>query len=220
MGTSAGALAGSLYAAGLSPQDVATVLRERPPLSYLQLNADALWTGLLRMDGVVERLRELLPATFEELPVRFACGVIDAKGAYRLVDSGPLPEAVVASAAVPCLFRAIDVRGREGGPFADGGKVDRVGLLPWRGGGGNSPAVVHLIERSSRFSGDDDVERAILRAGRREDVLLVRSPRSGQSLVGLTDFDLQFNAARERAQECFHSARPPFVAAELAPVGR
>jgi hypothetical protein len=60
----------------------------------------------------------------------------------------------------------------------DGGVVDRVGLKAWRqrrrdqarqlyGGGLNEagdeacmlpPCLVHVIERSSSFSGDDDVE--------------------------------------------------------------
>lgn len=35
MGTSAGALTGALYAAGYKPSDVASILSERTPLSYL-----------------------------------------------------------------------------------------------------------------------------------------------------------------------------------------
>ena len=64
----------------------------------------------------------------------------------------------------------------EQGPFKDGGLVDRVGLGAWRrrraargarggpgGGAGNAagavpPALIHLIARSTSFSGDDDVE--------------------------------------------------------------
>ena len=35
MGTSAGALTGALYAAGYKPNEVATILSERTPWSYL-----------------------------------------------------------------------------------------------------------------------------------------------------------------------------------------
>ena len=227
MGTSAGALAGALFAAGYAPAALAAVLRERPPVSYLSLNTGQLWRGVFRLDGAVERLRELLPATFEELPLRFACGVVDARGRYHVVSSGPLPEAVAASAAVPCLFRPVAIPGLAGGPFQDGGKVDRVGLRPWRrlsraeslargGGAGGAAAeanrvLCHVIDRSSPFSGDDDVERAARESdgpaggagvdGRR--VVLVRSPRSRQSLSGLEGgvFEAQFSAARERAQQ-------------------
>ena len=83
--------------------------------------------------GVVERLRDLLPATFEELEMEFAVGVVDAStGRHIVVDSGPLPEAVAASAAIPCVFAPLSIPGAAGGPFADGGVVDRTGLSAWR----------------------------------------------------------------------------------------
>jgi hypothetical protein len=67
-------------------------------------------------------------------------------------------------------LRNLHAAGLEEGPFKDGGLVDRVGLAGWRrrrvargggGGGGNAaapPALIHLIQRSSAFSGNDDVE--------------------------------------------------------------
>jgi len=65
--------------------------------------------------------------------------------------------------------------GQAGGPFKDGGLADRTGLVAWRrrreaqararagaaaaaaGVPGPPAALVHLIARSSRFSGADDV---------------------------------------------------------------
>ncbi len=214
MGTSAGALAGSLFSAGYEPRELANILNERTPLSYLTLNSAEPWSGVFRLDGAVARLRELLPATFEELPVRFACGVIDRDGQHRTISTGPLPEAVAASMAIPCLFAAVHIPGSaHAGPFADGGKVDRVGLRPWRrlqapaaGQQAGPPVVCHVIERSSPFSGDDDVEAAAREAGLHESVLLVRSPRSRQSLLALTDFQPQFDAARQRATDVLATA--------------
>ncbi len=95
--------------------------------------------------------------------------------------------------------------GHPGGPFKDGGVIDRIGLTGWRtrrrqqGRGMAStiappPAVVHLIRRSSPFSGADDVEAT----GERR-VTVVRSPKSGVSLWSLGDVGGQFEAARERA---------------------
>lgn len=63
------------------------------------------------MDGVVQRLSELLPATFEGLEREFAVGVVTADGQHVLVDKGPLPEAVAASAAIPVIFSSVDVPG-------------------------------------------------------------------------------------------------------------
>ncbi len=42
----------------------------------------------------------------------FAVGVVDSEGQYRLIDSGPLPEAVAASAAIPFIFEPVDVPGK------------------------------------------------------------------------------------------------------------
>lgn len=113
---------------------------------------------MLSLDGVVERLRDLLPPTFEDLQTEFAglcekgsvlqllhkcpqcsdilvslsllyqrsksdykyrllcclpaVGVVSAEtGQHLLIDSGPLPEAVAASAAIPWLFQAVDIPG-------------------------------------------------------------------------------------------------------------
>ena len=67
--------------------------------------------GVLSLDPVVDRLRQLLPATFEELPVPLAVGFVDKTGKHTLVRSGPLPEAVAASAAIPMIFAAVDIPG-------------------------------------------------------------------------------------------------------------
>jgi hypothetical protein len=105
--------------------------------------------------------------------------------------------------AIPCLFRAVPIPGQAGGPFIDGGKVDRVGLRPWLAGGGATAGrrvLCHVIGRSSPFSGDDDVAAALREASLPPgSVLTVHSPKSDQSLLGLADFAPQFAAARDRA---------------------
>lgn len=42
----------------------------------------------------------------------FAVGVVSKNGEYRLIDSGALPEAVAASAAIPFVFEPVDVPGQ------------------------------------------------------------------------------------------------------------
>lgn len=41
----------------------------------------------------------------------FACGVVTAEGRHVLVDNGSLPAAVTASAAIPVVFRPVDIPG-------------------------------------------------------------------------------------------------------------
>lgn len=105
-------------------------------------------------------------------------------------------------APVPaCLSRAGGLTG-----LKDGGMVDRVGLSAWRqrrrqqqeaaGGGKKSlpPCLVHVIERSSPFSGDDDAE-----ACGEDAVQIVRCPKSGVNFFDLGDFERQFDLAKQRA---------------------
>ena len=115
------------------------------------------------------------------------------------------------------------VRGLPSGYGTDGGQVDRVGLRPWlahRGAAAAPLALVHLIGRSSPFSGAEAVPDALSSggapAGRGGDGMLgssttspagvavrvVRAPKSGRSLADLGDFaaDRAASAARARDQ--------------------
>lgn len=242
MGTSSGALSGALYAAGYSPIEVAAELSRVPPIQLLRPSCRP-WQGALDLRGVVARLREVLPPTFEDLERPFAVGVVDASGRHQVVSSGALPEAVAASAAIPCIFRPVAIPGQEAaGPFQDGGMVDRMGLHPWRqhlrqqqeaeagrsapgsGGGSDSgsgsgkvlqrppPAILHLIARSSKFSGNDDVAST-----GEQRVTVIRSPRSNVNFFDLGEFEAQFEAARQSSLAALTGSRvasPQNVAAK------
>jgi hypothetical protein len=152
---------------------------------------------MLNMDRVITRYRELLPATFEDLKTDFAVGVYTRDGEYKVIDSGPLPEAVVASAAIPVMFESVNVPGI--GACMDGGKHDRVGLRGWterirhrRRTAKPGRTLVHLISRSTPFSGNEAVEDD-------EKVMVCRSPKSGVSIVSLGNFEEHFQAAYERS---------------------
>ncbi|MEW5304671.1 MAG: hypothetical protein WDW36_007265 [Sanguina aurantia] len=153
MGTSAGALAGSLYCAGYTPRQVAMQLSRDAPIQMLQLSMQPWRGGALSLQGVIERLRDLLPPRFEDLQREFAVGVVTRDGRHVLVDSGPLPEAVAASAAVPFMFQAVDVPGfGSSNPLRDGGVVDRIGLRAWRDRRRLQISQQLLHERSSSSS--------------------------------------------------------------------
>lgn len=177
---------------------IAEELSKLPPAEYLQMSNKPWDGGVISMDKVVARYRELLPATFEELPTDFAVAVFTTNGEYRIIDSGPLPEAVVASAAIPVVFQHVGVPGV--GRCMDGGKHDRVGLDGWlarprRRGGRPDMTLVHLIARSSPFSGNSAV-----RGSGDTSVIVCRSPKSGVSLTSLGDFDDDVSRAYERAK--------------------
>lgn len=190
MGTSSGALTGSMFAAGYTPEEIALEFSRIPPIKRISMSKRP-WNGLFTLDPVAERLQELIPARFEDLGIDFACGVVGVAG-YELVDSGNLAEAVVASAAVPVLFHPVHIPGNVNGPHIDGGVATRVGLDEWRERclkkkKTSRPAVVHVVGRSSPFSGSDGIDG-------RKDIALVCSPRSRESLWEMRHFEPQFEA--------------------------
>lgn len=92
-------------------------------------------------------------------------------------------------------------------PCKDGGVVDRVGLRAWRdrrraqlkerglSPSGVPPALVHVISRSSPFSGFDDVSSC-----GEANVSVVHSPKAGANFLSLGDFERHMSASRLRAR--------------------
>jgi NTE family protein len=142
VGSSAGALAGGLWAAGLP----AARLREE----LLALRREHFWDprpglGLLRGARFRARLEAALPArTFEECPRAFAVSAFDLLARRTAVlDSGALAPAIHASCAAPFLFQPVRIGARA---YLDGGVLDRHGLAPLRGG--ERVLYHHLTSRS------------------------------------------------------------------------
>lgn len=182
-GTSSGALVGALWASGMPAAEILAMLTARAPLGWASPSF-APWRGLLRLDRVIAELRTRLPATIEALPRPFGVGVATRGGGHRLVTSGPLPEAVAASCAVPWLFAPVQVADEV---LHDGGVVDRTALAAWRAHRPAATPVVHLVERSAGAAGEPDLTEA----------RVVRSPRSGARLWSVGPVDAMF--ARSRA---------------------
>jgi NTE family protein len=123
-GSSAGALVGALWGAGIP----ATRIREE----LLGLRREHFWDlwpgpGLLRGRRFRALLERNLPVrTFEETPVALALSVWDLLARKTVVlERGPLAPAIHASCALPVLFHPVRLGGRL---YADGGIADRPGL--------------------------------------------------------------------------------------------
>jgi len=141
-GSSAGALVGGLWAAGLP----AARIREE----LLALRREHFWDvrpglGLLRGALFRRRLEALAPAaTFEACRVPFAASVFDLLARRTTVlRGGALAPAIHASCALPVLFQPVRIDGRL---YLDGGVLDRPGLA----GVGKGERVLyhHLTSRS------------------------------------------------------------------------
>jgi NTE family protein len=123
-GSSAGALVGGLWGAGLP----AARLREE----LLALRRADFWDpapglGLLRGDRFRARLEALLPVrTFEACPRPLAVSVWDVRARRtQVLSTGALAPAIHASCAAPILFQPVRLGGRL---YLDGGVSDRHGL--------------------------------------------------------------------------------------------
>lgn len=123
-GSSAGALVGGLWAAGLG---AARLERELLELRRADFWDPAPGLGLLRGRLFRARVESLLPVRgFDECRVPARLSVFDVLGRHtRVLDSGPLAPAIVASCSLPGLFQPAWVERR---PLLDGGILDRPGL--------------------------------------------------------------------------------------------
>ena len=186
VGTSSGALIGALWWSGFRLDDVSRLLTRARPLSQVGWHP-AFWRGPLTLRPVIDQLRAILPSTFEGLNKPFGVGVTDPGGQYRLLTSGPLPEAVAASCAMPYLFRPVNVAGQM---YIDGGAADHLGIRAWRQWRGTQrDAVVHEILgwRGTSASATPSPARCTV----------VESPRAAASFFSLGDFEGQAEQTRQ-----------------------
>ena len=137
-GTSMGALVGSLYAAGMSGDDLELYAKDlfhkrTELLKRLYGNRPASWSSLinLKTPAILDAetffemfMPEQLPKTFEELEIPFAAIAADFYMQQQtVIDSGPILPAIAASSALPALLKPVKLNGKV---LIDGGFVNPV----------------------------------------------------------------------------------------------
>ena len=118
-GTSAGSIFGALYAAGVSPDDMAYSVNNSSFYKIFRL-VGIPGTGFVKLDYLKEKLAELIPKdSFESLkhPL-YICATNLNLGRPVLFNSGTLFDKVIASCSVPWLFQPIEI---DGDLYCDGG---------------------------------------------------------------------------------------------------
>lgn len=167
VGVSAGALAGGLWASGMSARDIESELTglRRPDFWDPGLPLG----GLLKGGLFAAKLRGLLDergvATMEDCPTPFAAVVYELRGRRtRVLERGGLATAIQASCTVPLMFRPVRHEGRL---LVDGGVGDRngetalasgeralhhalVSRSPWRGISARKAVAGDLSQRPGR----------------------------------------------------------------------
>jgi NTE family protein len=151
-GTSAGAIVGGAYAAGLSPDEIAAIsssLRWRDvgkmTLSRLGIQSN------IRLE---ELIRARLPITrFEDLRLPFAAVATDLNSGEAVVMSGTgdVPFAIRASCAIPGWY--VPVTDAEGRQLVDGGLVANMPASQARGLGADLVIAVDVNSEGAKFMG-------------------------------------------------------------------
>jgi NTE family protein len=126
-GTSAGAIAGALYADGYSPIEILKITNSNSRLHYIRPTVSK--DGLLQIAGVVRILRDNLHAkTFEKLKIPLFVAATDLNnGRVDYFSSGELITAVIASASIPVLFKPVVIDNKY---YVDGGVLDNLPIKP------------------------------------------------------------------------------------------
>ena len=123
-GSSAGALVGGAWAAGVEPEVLADTL--------VALSRDDFWdprfgAGVLAGKKFDAILRAMLPiARIEDCLVKTRISVFEiARRATAVLERGDLADAIRASCCVPVMFHPVKIEGRA---YWDGGILDRPGI--------------------------------------------------------------------------------------------
>lgn len=126
-GTSAGALAGVLYADGFSPKEILHMLNSGSRLDFLRPTLPR--EGLLQISGIIKILKTNLHAkTFEELKIPLFVTATDLNNGRAVYFSkGDLLNPVIASASIPVLFQPVVI---DNISYVDGGVIDNMPIEP------------------------------------------------------------------------------------------
>jgi NTE family protein len=129
-GTSAGAIAGVLYADGYSPEEILALTDTKSRLDFMRPAIPR--EGLLQINGIVKILKSNLHAkTFDELKIPLYVTATDINnGKVVYFSKGDLVETIVASSSIPVLFPPVKI-----GDFSyvDGGVLDNFPVRPLEG---------------------------------------------------------------------------------------
>jgi NTE family protein len=210
-GTSAGAIAGGMYAAGLSPKRMEELIRKT---SWFELASFALpKLGFLNYDRVTQWIEDCLadhPATFEDLKIPFAAVAADiVTGELVAIAQGRIAEALRASSSVPGILSPTEIGGHL---LVDGGILNNlpvtvarrlgadyviaVDLLPPGSIGGKNPQNVLELTLTALYM----LMRSTHNDGARADRVIL--PMIGDfSLIDLGHVDELLEAGRAAAEE-------------------
>lgn len=129
-GTSAGALAAALLAAGVKPLKILEIIAEAKLI--MSIRPAFTRSGLLNVEKALSFSLKYLPETFEELAVPLFVGTTNVRtGEAEFFSKGPLIPALLASCSLPVIFKPVMIGGEY---YVDGGLVNNLPVEPLQKG--------------------------------------------------------------------------------------
>ncbi|MGM0567486.1 MAG: patatin-like phospholipase family protein, partial [Bacteroidota bacterium] len=128
-GTSMGAIVGSLYADGKTPEEILDIIHRYKLSSFFRWNLPR--SGLMDTRKLYDIINNSLEAkTFEDLQMELHVSTSNLNsGDYDIFNSGDLVSPVVASSCIPMLFKPMEIHGDM---HADGGLLNNLPVEPLR----------------------------------------------------------------------------------------
>ncbi|PSL07654.1 patatin-like phospholipase family protein [Cecembia rubra] len=129
-GSSAGAIAGALYARGYDPEEILEIILKTNYFKFLRPAIS--WTGILKMETLEELFKKYLPEnSFESLKIPLTVAATDIKRAKVVYFSeGELIRPIMASSCIPGMFDPIAIDKHY---YLDGGILNNLPVEPLDG---------------------------------------------------------------------------------------
>lgn len=126
-GTSAGAIVGAFYCSGYSPDNIMDIIRETKLIKYVRPAIS--FSGLLKLETIDSVFRKYLKKdSFDALHIPLVVAATNVRnGTNVFFHDGPLIQSVLASCAVPVIFKPIKLNGDY---YIDGGVLNNLPVEP------------------------------------------------------------------------------------------
>ena len=126
-GTSAGAIAGALYASGKTPEEMLEFVKDASILKVFKVSFP--YSGLSKLTYLKERLSAYIPEDrFEGLRKKLFVTVANLNtGEPEIFQEGPLFDIIMASSAIPLVFQPVEIDGKL---YVDGGLLENLPVRP------------------------------------------------------------------------------------------
>ncbi|SFI39012.1 NTE family protein [Tindallia magadiensis] len=126
-GTSAGSIVGALMAAGKTPGEIMSIMKENKLGDYAKIGLPT--EGFMSLDGLKEQLESTLPSDdFHQLKHKLIVAVSNLlTGQVEYLSEGSISLAVQASSSIPILFSPVEINGQW---YVDGGLLDNLPVKP------------------------------------------------------------------------------------------